>query len=173
VAELLADDGHLAVFFLGLFHQIADVDKKLAVEMGAAGAVEPEKIVSRSSRRLRGRARRNVLHGNVVDRNRDLVLLAPVLGEFVEPSVVFRNEMGPLHDGQRFVLGERLRYERRGEHRRGTGRRKSEARLLEETASRDRRKSVGTHRGVLLCFDSSWKRRVQMKDEPLVLNCFY
>ena len=104
VAELLADDGNLAVFFLGLLHEIGDVDKELAVEMRAAGAVEPEKIVSRSSRRLRGRACRNVLHGNVVDRDRDLVLLAPVLGEFVEPGVVLRNEMGPLHDRQRFVV---------------------------------------------------------------------
>ena len=64
----------LPYFFLGFLHEIGDVDKELAVEMRAAGAVEPEKIVSRLRRRLCGRARGNVLHRNVVDRDRDLVL---------------------------------------------------------------------------------------------------
>ena len=98
VAELFADGGYLAVLFLGFFHEIADVDKKLAIEMGAARAVEPEEIVSRSGRRLGRRACRNVLHGNMVDGDGDLVFLAPVLGEFIEPRVVLGNEVRPLHD---------------------------------------------------------------------------
>ena len=53
--------------------------------MRATGAVKPEQIVSRSSRRLGGRACGNVLHRDVVDRDRDLILLAPVLCKFVEP----------------------------------------------------------------------------------------
>src|SRR5262249_13972869 len=56
VTELLADDGHLAVLFLGFLHEISDVDKELAVKMGATGTVEPEKIVSRPSRRFGRRA---------------------------------------------------------------------------------------------------------------------
>ena len=66
--------------------------------MRPAGAVPAEQIVPRSGRRLGGRARGDVLHGDVVDRDRNIVLLAPVLGEFVEPFVVLRNEMTPLHD---------------------------------------------------------------------------
>jgi hypothetical protein len=48
VAELRADGGDLAVLFLGFLHEIGNVDKKFAVEMRSAGAVEAEKIVSRS-----------------------------------------------------------------------------------------------------------------------------
>jgi hypothetical protein len=98
VAELFADGSDLAVLLLRLAHEIGDVDEKLAVEMGAAGAIESEKIVSRSGRRLCGRACGNVLHGNMVDRDRNLVLLAPVLSKLVEPGIVLRDKVCPLHD---------------------------------------------------------------------------
>src|SRR5262249_42032913 len=101
------DDADLAELFLGLLHEIGDVDKKPAVEMRAAGAVEPEKIVPRLSRRLCSRACGNVLNRDVVDRDRNLVLLAPISGEFIEPGVIFRNEVAPLYDRQRFVVGQR------------------------------------------------------------------
>ena len=123
----MTDD--LAVLLLGFLHQIGDVDKKLAIEMRAAGAVEPEKIMPRSGRRFGGRACGNVLHGNVVDRDRDLVLLAPVLGELVEPRVVLRNEVAHCTI-ESDLLAARRSTRRRGEHRRRAGGGKGEARVL-------------------------------------------
>ena len=118
-------------YFFSVFHEIGDIDQELAVEMRAAGAVEPEQIVARSSRRLGGRACGNVLHRDVVDRDRDLVLLAPVLGELVEPCVVFRNEVAPLHDRQRLGVGHGARHEWRRDQR-ARRRRQGEARSFKK-----------------------------------------
>ena len=163
VAELLADGGNLAVLLLGFLHEIGDVHKELTIEMRAAGAVEPEKIVSRSGRSFCGRACGNVLHGNVVDRDRNLVLVAPVLGEFVEPGVVCRNEVGPLHDRQRLVGGQGLRNEWRRKHGCRAGCGKREARSLQEPASRNAPKFVRHLRSPSL-FGCSWRRRFPSED---------
>jgi len=80
--------------------------------------------MTRAGRRLGRGARGDVLHGNVVDGDRDAILLAPVRGELVEPFVEGRDEMAPLHHRQRLALGERARDERLRhlgrEHRRDT-----------------------------------------------------
>src|SRR5271166_5687291 len=104
----------------------------------------------RSGRRLGGRARGDVLHGDVVDRDLNVILLPPVLCELVEPCVVRRDEVTPLHNCQRLGVGQCPRYVRRGEHRRCTGGRKGEARFPQEPASRDRCKSLCAHLGFLL-----------------------
>ena len=60
----------LPYFFSVAFDEARHVDQELAVEMRAAGAVEAEQVVSRSSRRFCGRARGDVLHRDVVDGDR-------------------------------------------------------------------------------------------------------
>ena len=142
VADLSADDADLAVLLLDRLDQARHVDKEFAIEVRAAGAVPPEQIVPRSGRRLGGRARGDVLHGDVVDGDVDIILLSPILGEVVEPFVVRRNEMAPLHDRQRLGVGQRPRHEWRGKHWCGAGGGKGEARFLQEPASRDMRNSA-------------------------------
>ena len=154
VAELPADGADLAVFFLDGFNEIADVDQEFTIQMRAAGAVPAEQIMPRSGRRLGGRARGDVLHRNVVDRDRNLVLVAPFLGEVVEPFVVFRDEVTPLHNRQRLGVGHRARHEWRREHRCRAGSGKGEARVPQESAPRDRRRFVRAHLGLLLCLVS-------------------
>src|SRR5262245_43296148 len=52
----------------------------------------------RSGRRLGGRTRSNILHGNMVDRDRKVVFGPPVLCKFVKPVIERRHEMAPLRD---------------------------------------------------------------------------
>ena len=146
---LSSDRGDLAVFFLRLLHQIGDVDKELAVEMRPAGAIEAEKIVSRSGGGLGGGACGNILHGYVVDRDGDIVLLAPRLRELVEPDIVVRDEMGPLHDRERFVGGQAPRNEWRGKDRCRAGGGEREACRFQEPASRDGSRAAFAHLGLL------------------------
>ena len=135
----------LPCFFSIVLDQARHVDKELAVEMRAAGAVPAEQVVAGSGRGLGCRARGDVRDRDVVDRDGDLVLLAPVLGELVEPFVVSRDEVAPLHDRQRLGVGQRAGDKRRRERRRRAGGDEGETRLLQETASRDARKSANAH----------------------------
>src|SRR5215469_4287128 len=72
---------------------------------------------------------------DVIDRDRDAVLLAPILGEAIEPSVILRDEMTPLQDSKRFGLGESSRYEWRRNCGCQAGSPGSDARCLEEVSS--------------------------------------
>ena len=74
--------------------------------MRASSPVPPEQIMPRSSRHLGGGAGGHILYRDVVDRDRNIVLLSPVLGELVKPFVVCRNEVTPLHDRQRLGIGQ-------------------------------------------------------------------
>src|SRR5689334_5358161 len=104
VADLTPDRADLAKLLLGLFDEVRHVYEEFAVEVSTAGAVPPEEIMARLGRRLGGRASGDVGDRNVVNRNLYAIFLTPVLHESVEPFVVLRNEMAPLHNGQRFGL---------------------------------------------------------------------
>src|SRR5262249_49057419 len=85
--------------------------------------------------------------------------------EFVEPRVVFRNEVRPLHDRQRLGLGQgTTRHERRGEHGCGTGGGKSDSRVFQEPASRDTQKSGSAHLDSSLF---SWRRQILIRKLPV------
>src|SRR5215510_10816678 len=72
----------------------------------------------------------------MVDGDVDIVFRAPVLCELIEPFIVFRNEMAPLHNGKRLGVGKGS-----GDEWCAQGRRRSSSKgktgLLQETASRD------------------------------------
>src|SRR5262249_49336733 len=74
---------------------------------------------------------------DVIDRDGNAVLLSPIFGEAIEPSVILWDEMTPLQDSERLGLGERGRYEGRRDYGRQTGSPGSDARGLKEVASRD------------------------------------
>ena len=140
--DLPADGGDLAVLLLDGFDEACDVDEELAVEMRAAGAVPSEQVVARSGRGFGSRTRGHVRDRDVVDGDGNLVLLAPVLCELVEPFVVSGNEVAPLHDRQRLGVGHRAGHKGR-RHRAGGD--EGATRLLQETASRDARKPANAH----------------------------
>src|ERR1700747_1610548 len=150
VADLSADDSDLAVLLLDTLDQVRNVDEEFAVEVRAAGAVPGEQVVPRPGRGLGGRARGDVRHGDMIDRDLNLVLRSPVPCELVEPLVIRRDKMAPLHDRQRPGVGHRAGYEWRRENWCRACREKGEPCILQEPASRGTRQSGRAHLRFLL-----------------------
>src|SRR6185437_10025381 len=138
------------VLLLDGFDETGDVDEELAVEMRAAGAVPSEQVMSRSGGGFGSRSRGHVRHRDVVDGDGNLVLLAPVLCELVEPFVIGRNEVTPLHDRKGLGVGQGFRDEWCGYQRRAAGGGNGKSGLLQEPASGDMWKFGRTHPRSLL-----------------------
>ena len=88
-------------------------------------------------RNLRRGARRFLEVRNMIDSDGDAVLFSPVLREAIEPGIELGNEVTPLQYFQRLGLGQGGRHERRRERRCEACSPCSDARCLEEIASRD------------------------------------
>src|SRR5262249_32334265 len=140
-----ADDGDLAVFLLHVLDQAGHVNEEFAIEMRAAGAVPTKQVVTRSRRGFGSSSGSDVLHRDMIDRDLDVVLIAPILCEFVEPFVIGRNEMTPLHDRKCFGVGQGARYKWCGNDWRRACGQKTESRLLQKPASCDVRKVGFVH----------------------------
>jgi len=79
---------------------------------------ELEQVVPALGRHLGVRTRREVGERDVVHGHRDAVALSPLARVAVEPRVVGRHEVTPLHDAQR-LLGALRHHVRRHRQRRG------------------------------------------------------
>lgn len=142
--DLATDRADLAVFRLSRLDEACHVDEEFAVKVRPACAVPAEQIVARLGRGFRGRTRGDVGDRDVVDSDLDVVLLTPVLCERIEPLVVLRDEVAPLHDGEGFVVGKRAGDEwcSDGRHRSGGN---GNTGLFQETASRDSQMFARAH----------------------------
>src|SRR5262249_29722936 len=115
----------------------------------SARSVEAEYVVPGAGGDLGGGARRQLEMRDVVDGHGNAVLLTPVLGEAVDPPVVFGDEVAPLKDLQRLGGSEGVRHERRQARRPCNG-----ARRLQEVPSRDGSLLVSSvsHRTTPVCY---------------------
>src|SRR5262249_43995218 len=152
--DLAAHRQHLAMLLLDLLDQRSEIKRVLGVEMRSARSVEAEDVVPGVGGDLCGGARRQLEMRDVVDGHGNAVLLTPVLGEAVDPPVVFGDEVAPLKDLQGLGRSKGGRHERRRECRRQAGRPGNGARRLQEVPSRDGSLLVSSvsHRTTPVCY---------------------
>src|SRR5262249_2242823 len=101
VGNLPADGEDLTVFLFGLSDEPGKVAHMFLVQVRTAVAVERENVVSRLGGNLRRGASRQLQMRDVIDRDGNAVLLSPLFGEAIEPSVILWDEMTPLQDSER------------------------------------------------------------------------
>ena len=152
VADLAADRADLAVLLLGRLDEARHVEQEFAVEMRPAGAIPSEQIVTRSGRGFGGGARGDVCDGNVIDRDRDLVL-RPSPWRNCRTTCRIPGRSGSI--ARSTATWCRPAPATRMARKSGRGGRKAEARFLQELSSRDTRNSACTHLRLLLCLSLS------------------
>src|SRR5262249_61695729 len=96
---------------LGLDRGRGEMERVPPARVRAARAVEGENVVSRLGGDFGRGAGRELKVRDVIDRNSDAVLLAPILSEGIEPAVVLGNEMTPLQDFEGLGLGAGVGFE--------------------------------------------------------------
>src|SRR5262249_181306 len=110
-AYLVAASLALSYLLLVLPSGRGEMQQMLLVQVRAPRALEAQHVVSGLGGDLGRGAGREFKVRDVINRNGDAVLLAPILGEGIEPGVVLGNEMAPLQDFEGLGLGEGVGYE--------------------------------------------------------------